>query len=157
MIYPITESLAILARPRGPEGIHRVQVLVSMLTDQETTGPGRGSPLVQHDGRQVRSLSHPDRGLPAPDLARELAELLAEEIRAGNAVGVHCRAGVGRSAVLAAQVLVQLGSSPEEALQQIGRARGCSVPDTEEQLRYVLSLRPPGGFHGLDEALRSLS
>jgi protein-tyrosine phosphatase len=55
----------------------------------------------------------------------------------GNAVAVHCRAGIGRSSLIAACVLVLLGFAPGMAFDLIGKARGVKVPDTEEQRDWV--------------------
>jgi protein-tyrosine phosphatase len=50
---------------------------------------------------------------------------------------IHCRAGVGRSALIAACLLTQAGLAAEAAFQRIGAARGCVVPDTAEQKQWV--------------------
>jgi protein-tyrosine phosphatase len=55
----------------------------------------------------------------------------------GKAVGVHCRAGIGRSSLIAAALLIQNGVSPETAFLTIQEARGCPVPDTVEQRNWV--------------------
>ncbi len=52
---------------------------------------------------------------------------------------IHCRAGIGRSGMLAACVLVKAGLDPEAALQRVSEARGCPVPDTEEQRAWVFA------------------
>ena len=89
----------------------------------------------------ISYLSFPikDRNTPlskrdALDFARMLANLLKE----GRGVVVHCRQGVGRSALIAACVLVLSGVSVNKAFELIENARGCSVPDTEEQRKWVV-------------------
>jgi protein-tyrosine phosphatase len=52
-------------------------------------------------------------------------------------VVIHCRQGVGRSALIAACVLVLRGVSVEKVFDLIENARGCSIPDTEEQRDWV--------------------
>jgi protein-tyrosine phosphatase len=79
-----------------------------------------------------------DRGLPASsEAAHELWNALASKIRAGRSVGVHCRAGIGRSGLVAAGVLIRLGVPEMKAWEQISQARGRSVPDTEEQRSWL--------------------
>jgi len=52
---------------------------------------------------------------------------------------VHCRGSIGRATVTAACTLIQLGRKPRAALAAIEAARGCAVPDTEEQRSWILS------------------
>jgi protein-tyrosine phosphatase len=66
-------------------------------------------------------------------LTTELVERLAR----GEGVAVHCRAGIGRAAQLAACVLVRLGTRADDALAIIGRARDLDVPDTQEHRAWV--------------------
>jgi len=55
----------------------------------------------------------------------------------GKSVTIHCRQSVGRSALLAATLLVEAGINPDEAFRRIEAARGCPVPDTPEQRAWV--------------------
>jgi protein-tyrosine phosphatase len=64
--------------------------------------------------------------------------MLANLLKEGRGVVVHCRQGVGRSALIAACVLVLSGVSVNKAFELIENARGCSVPDTEEQRKWVV-------------------
>ncbi len=52
---------------------------------------------------------------------------------------VHCRAGIGRSAVVAAGILLQAAFGPEEAFARVSEVRGVDVPDTDEQHNWVVS------------------
>jgi hypothetical protein len=54
---------------------------------------------------------------------------------------MHCRGSIGRAPVTAACTLVHLGWTPADALKAIEKARGCSLPDTEEQRRWILSYK----------------
>ena len=60
----------------------------------------------------------------------------------GKRVAIHCRAGVGRSALLAAALLVAGGVEVEAAFRRVADARGCPVPDTPEQRAWVARLAP---------------
>ena len=60
-------------------------------------------------------------------------------LRDDRSVAIHCRIGVGRSALVAACVLGALGQSLEAAWQSIQQARKTSVPDTPEQRSWVTS------------------
>lgn len=79
-----------------------------------------------------------DRGVPDSQLKmRRLAEEAADRIRDGESVAVHCRAGIGRSGLAAAAILCLLGHGPDEAFERIRAARRVTVPDTDEQRRWV--------------------
>ena len=90
-------------------------------------------------------MSHPvpDRDIPAsaPEtwkLARSLAERFAE----GKKIVAHCRMGIGRSPLLLACILVSGGLTPDDAWEAIGSARGCVVPDTQEQREWLARTAP---------------
>jgi protein-tyrosine phosphatase len=53
---------------------------------------------------------------------------------------IHCRAGIGRSSVIAATILRLGGMEGEAAFDAIERARGLAVPDTEAQRDWLLAL-----------------
>ena len=71
-----------------------------------------------------------------------LARSLAREFRRGEAIAVHCYAGIGRSALLLACILVSLGVEAEAAWAAISRARGFDVPETAGAAGLGLPDRP---------------
>jgi protein-tyrosine phosphatase len=78
----------------------------------------------------------PDGGAPEDeeeflDVARDLAE----ELRDGANVLIHCNAGIGRTGMLAACTLMALGLGKDDALRAIEEAG--AGPETAEQLRMV--------------------
>jgi protein-tyrosine phosphatase len=58
-------------------------------------------------------------------------------LRNGEAVGVHCRAGIGRSSMMVASTLIRNGLSVDSAFSAVQEARGCSVPVTPEKRKWV--------------------
>jgi hypothetical protein len=65
-----------------------------------------------------------DTGVPALEDARRGVAFIAEHIRVGRKVYVHCASGVGRSVSLSLCYLcAHEGTSPDEALASITRAR----------------------------------
>lgn len=143
-------TLAIVLRPRGDDWLEDelqrlkrsgIQTLVSMLEPWEADGLGlaREGSLAEHAGLNFLSYPIPDRQTPSNLSAfREFAARLADRVRSGEHVGVHCRGSIGRSTVLAASVLIHLGWRTREALVAIEAARECPVPDTEEQRSWIL-------------------
>ena len=90
------------------------------------------------EGIEYLSFPVPDRGVPASfSGTRRLVDFLVEKLIGGLGVGIHCRAGIGRSSLIAACVLVKLGVTPSECFTTIARSRGLPVPDTSEQQRWL--------------------
>ena len=142
--------LAILPRPRGGDWLEdeaRSWSRTGFDTVVSVLEPDEAADLDLADeqraagaaGIQFISLPVPDRGVPDSRAAvATVAAALAEAVVAGKRVGMHCRQGVGRSAVLAACVLISLGVDPAAALARIAAARGLPVPETPEQRQWVL-------------------
>lgn len=142
--------LAVLPRPRGGDWladevrslrVAGVDVLVSLLTPEEAAELDLAGEADCCAGCGIDFLSFPfaDRSLPASEAeALALVRRLAALVAGGKAVAVHCRQGVGRSALVTACVLAALGERPDAALEQVASARGCPVPDTAEQRAWVL-------------------
>jgi protein-tyrosine phosphatase len=142
--------LGIMPRPRGGDWLEDeirslkmsdVDAIVSLLEPEEITelDIAEEKSLCEANGISYLSFPIKDRNTPfskrdALDFARMLANLL----RDGRSVVIHCRQGVGRSALVAACVLVLRGVSVDKAFEKIESARGYSVPDTEEQRRWVV-------------------
>ncbi|MBT9290571.1 protein-tyrosine phosphatase family protein [Prosthecodimorpha staleyi] len=85
-------------------------------------------------------LNFPVRDFAVPESFGEAAALVgavADQIAGGDAVAIHCRAGIGRSGMFASAVLVALGEAPDAAMAAVSAARGCDVPETEAQRAWV--------------------
>jgi protein-tyrosine phosphatase len=153
-IYPINAAApnraAIVARPRGGDWLldevsalsrEGIDVLVSMLTEEESKELGleRESEDCEAAAIKFVNLPIPDRSVPSDtdDFLRGI-EQLAEMVRDGRSLAVHCRASIGRSSVLAVSVLVRLGWDANDAFNAVETARGCSIPDTPEQRQWVI-------------------
>jgi protein-tyrosine phosphatase len=142
--------LAVLPRPRGGDWLEDeirslrfsgVDVLVSLLArdEVEELDLADEARCCAAGGIEFVSFPFADRGVPASlcdtlSLVRRLAALLV----GGKTVVIHCRQGVGRSALVAACGLASLGERPEAAFARIATARGRPVPDTPEQREWVL-------------------
>ncbi|MBV8671976.1 MAG: dual specificity protein phosphatase family protein [Acidobacteriaceae bacterium] len=146
--------LAIVARPRGDEWLEDdlanlkrggIEILISLLEADEAAylGLRRESDLAERAGLEFISYPIPDRTTPEDEHSfRHLVEYLVEVVNAGKRIGAHCRGCIGRSTVLMAAILIQLGFKPSHALTLIQQGRGCAVPDTPEQLHWILSFKP---------------
>jgi len=143
-------QLAIIPRPRGgdwlPDDIEfmqraGIQVLASALT------PGEMEELVLTEEqsycakRGIKFYGFPieDRSVPETPLDfNAFIETLNAELQAGLAIAIHCRAGIGRSSLIAACLLIRQGVHADDAVAAIEAGRGCSVPDTPEQRTWIM-------------------
>lgn len=157
-IYSIKEAapsrIAIVARPRGGDWLcdelsalsrEGIDVLVSMLTQEEANELGLHRESEECEAAAIKfvNLPIPDRSVPLDrDSFLRSVEDLAEMVRTGRFLGVHCRASIGRSSVLAISVLMQLGWDADKAFHAVESARGCSIPDTPEQRLWVIQNVP---------------
>ncbi len=152
-LYPIDGPwpgrLAILPRPRGGDWLEDevagwkragLDVVVSALTpdEVESLDLGREKAEANRQGIEVLSFAIPDRGTPessadAEVVFRRLGKLLSE----GKHVGIHCRQGVGRSAIITATLLIRAGVEGDDAWRRVEAARGYPVPDTPGQRDWV--------------------
>jgi len=79
---------------------------------------------------------------PSIDAFNTLIAKLGDAVAMGKSVAIHCRAGIGRSAMVAAGVLNYLHVDTGAALDMVAEARKFEVPQTEEQRQWILGYRP---------------
>ncbi|HEV8018499.1 MAG TPA: ADP-ribosylglycohydrolase family protein [Steroidobacteraceae bacterium] len=114
----------------------------------DLTHPGEAAPYDEGLPVAIGFLRKPipDHGIPAePGHMAETLMCLRQALRAGQIVYLHCRAGIGRTAMVAGCLLVEHGLSGEEALTELNRLWQQSpraqdwpvVPETDEQADYV--------------------
>jgi protein-tyrosine phosphatase len=142
-------KIALAARPRGGEDLDDemlawraagVDLVVSLLETSEV----RELDLAQQEVSCRRNniafmrFAISDRGIP--EYRREfklLIESLSKEVLSGKSLAIHCRAGIGRTGLVACCLLQSLGMKSEPAFRLLSEARGVPVPDTTEQQEYA--------------------
>ncbi|MCP4614877.1 MAG: tyrosine protein phosphatase [Bradyrhizobium sp.] len=147
----LTGRMAIAARPRADDWLEAevdawkhsgIDVIVSLLEHEEVLELGlrREAELCRANGIDFVSFPIRDRGVPdSRQEVSRIARVLASGLRDGRSVAIHCRAGIGRSSVVAACTLIFCGRKAEDALALIEASRGVSIPDTDEQRSWVLA------------------
>lgn len=98
-----------------------------------------------------------DHGLPeSEDVMRAIIATMQTGIATGNAVYIHCRAGIGRTGTAVGCFLREGGSSGDAALEELNRVwQQCersaiwpTVPETAAQHAYVLGWNPATAAKG---------
>jgi len=147
-------TLAIVSCPRGDDKLKSdlfelksagIDTVLSLLEPDEAAWLGLADEeRLAHDlGLNFISFPIPDANVPLDaKLFESFIADLARRVLGGENVGVHCRGCIGRSTVAIACALIRLGFSSHTALAAVEAARGCAVPDTLEQERYILHFRP---------------
>jgi protein-tyrosine phosphatase len=152
-------KLAIAPRPRGGDWLAdevrawrsaNVDVIVSLLTADEIADLELDDEQKLGEANGLEFISFPiiDRSVPS---SRErwswLINELAERLRQGKNVVVHCRQGIGRAALVAIALLMRAGVDLGTAIQRVGKARGVNVPETQDQKRWLASTPDKAEIH----------
>jgi len=157
-LYEITPcpigQLAIMPRPRGGEWLRGemaslksrgVTDLVSMLLPAEEIELGLQNESQYCAELGIRFHRHPvpDRGIPLRPGFDDFIALLLPTLKQHGFIAIHCRAGIGRSSVMAAAFLCRLGLPASDAIALISRARWFDVPDTDAQENFIYAFDKP--------------
>ena len=146
---PWRGRLGIVPRPRGAEWLNDetrawreagIDVVVSLLepgeeVELDLTGESTSS---RAGGLGFRAFPILDRGVPrSHEAAADLADQLVDALRSGKTVAVHCRQGIGRSAMMVAATLIAGGLDAQTAVNAIRQSRGLDVPETPAQRQWI--------------------
>ena len=143
-------QIAIVARPRGGDWLEDetqswansgLDAVVSLLTNEEMIDLDieREAELSAAAGLKFYNFPITDRDVPKSraevlNLIAKLEKLLLT----GKNVGIHCRQGIGRSALIAAALFVAFDVDAATAFREISEARGLIVPETAEQHDWLV-------------------
>ncbi len=153
-MYEITPCpqgrLAIMPRPRGDAWLRGelaslkargVTDLATMLTpaEEEECGLLAEEQLCAELG--IGFHRHPiyDRGVPPEQGFDQFISSLVPILLQQGFLAVHCRAGIGRSGVVTAALLIRLGLSAHDAIMLISNSRGFEIPDTDAQYEFIFA------------------
>jgi protein-tyrosine phosphatase len=150
---PRAGRLAIMACPRSGDWLADeiacwkqagIDTVVSLLEREEVAeiGLNQEAELCGAEKIEFVLFPIPDRGVPASlHDAAILVDGVCARLTAGKTVAVHCRAGIGRSSLVAACVLTRFGYETSEAFGLIATSRGVTVPDTDAHRDWVMRFR----------------
>ena len=114
----------------------------------DLTEPGEAVPYHTELPLSVDYLRKPIRDHGVPNNAAAMAgilDCLSEGLRSRAVVYLHCRAGIGRTAMVAGCLLMERGLAADEALAELNRCwqqsahspQWPTVPETDAQTHYV--------------------
>ena len=148
--------LAVMPRPRSDEwlpdevrswrlaGVNRVVSLLELHESKELGLVTEGE-LCEENGLTFTSFPIADRGVPnSLNQAARLIRSIHADLLRGKGVAIHCRAGIGRSGLIAGCILLTLDIPEQEVFPRITRARGVKVPDTAEQVAWLARIAREG-------------
>jgi protein-tyrosine phosphatase len=119
-----------------------IQQVVSLLEPGEARSLGLDAERFETKALGMGFVSFPiaDMGTPASveDFA-EITHTLFRRIDRGINTLVHCRAGIGRSGLFAAGMLLYAGMDAEQAFAHVGKMRGLRVPETLDQHNWLVT------------------
>lgn len=148
---PFEGRLAISARPVGWEYAAEsaagwrtsgLDVIVSMLEPDEAAelGLDQEAPICRAAGIHFINCPVPDHGTPEDeDMVLAAVNEALGALEQGKRVAAHCFAGIGRSPLFVACVLVRHGVPADVAWTRLNAARGLRLPDTTAQQQWVSS------------------
>ncbi len=144
-------KLALMARPRSGEWLEDeiiglkqlgVDCIVSLIEQHEIIELGLVDEerLCLQNGIEYIHFPIADRETPTSIKAfQNWAERLSTMVRNGDSIVIHCRAGIGRTGLVAACIMMHLGLPFDGIFGILTKTRGVKVPDTEIQISWVKS------------------
>jgi protein-tyrosine phosphatase len=116
--------------------------LVSLVEADELPGGRDGyAAAVAAAGLCWAHLPIRDFGTPDADFSRGWRELaLLERLSRAESWVVHCRAGLGRTGLVASRLLIEAGAAPAAAIARIRREHAAGAVETRAQSDYLFNL-----------------
>ncbi len=146
-------NIGMMARPKGNDwledeiiklnklGINMVVSLLEKHEERELNIEKEHEFCPKHN---IEFINFPikDRGVPKDiNSFLQLISSINQRLKHGKKIAIHCRMGIGRTSILAAGALIRNGNDPESVFEFLSEKRTLTVPDTNEQIEWVQSLK----------------
>lgn len=144
-------ALYLMARPSSGERLQQefaairtmgIDRIVSLLEPQEAMNIGLGDEQKIAEAHSMEFLSYPIPDMALPVSLNSFAlftRQLNRDCTKGVNTLVHCHAGIGRTGLIAAGVLLHSDYSAVDAFSHLSEKRGTQVPDTPEQYEWIVT------------------
>ena len=119
-----------------------ITLVVSLLDELNTQALGLQLEDMACRAHDIAFIHSPVRDRSAPSSSDQFIEAVVttyDHVVSGGHGLAHCWAGIGRTGLFAASLLVRHGTDPGAAFSQVGAARREPVPDTQEQVDWLLA------------------
>jgi protein-tyrosine phosphatase len=113
---PGANQLSAFSSFLASQPIHKV---VSLLQINEAISLGLEFEETQFDKQGIEFINFQIKDHNVPQFIlpfNQLVKILAEDLNQGKNIAIHCYAGIGRTGILAAALLINLGESVDSAL-----------------------------------------
>ena len=153
-LIPLTTAGRLYIMPRPPSQElrpviaalfeHSVSKLICLLPESEINelGLAREAQFCSEYNIDFTHFPIDDFSLPEVRSLVLLARRCADDLRQGQSICIHCRAGIGRTGTVAGCILRELGFTSDKAVALIGKSRGVAIPDTPAQLQFIRDYEP---------------
>ena len=126
----------------------RAAAVVTLMTTEELERYRIAEIGAEVRARSMEWFHLPIRDYHTPDAAFEAvwpqrSAHLRAMVAGGGRILVHCRGGLGRAGMVAARLLVEMGTAPEQAIQTVRRERNARAIETRDQEGWVRRGRGP--------------
>jgi len=118
----------------------KITKIVSLLEEYEAFSLGLSEErlICNQKGIEFIQFQIEDRGVPDIKIFRALVTQLSLDLKNGENIAIHCRAGVGRAGLLSSCILKNCDIDVKRAIEEVSSARRITIPDTKEQYKYIL-------------------
>ncbi|MFK8010694.1 MAG: dual specificity protein phosphatase family protein [Marinicellaceae bacterium] len=148
--YPLKRgSINMMPKPPGSSQLpsyiqflksKSIDIVVSLLQYQEIMNHALTNEGIECEEHGIEFINFPIKDHSNPQFFlpfNQLIEQLVKRIEMGKNIAIHCYAGIGRTGLVAASILIKQGMQVDEALISLSRARGLRVPETIQQITWL--------------------
>ncbi len=120
----------------------RPALVISLTPREEMVAHGSDRLGQDMQERGARWVHFPIADFGVPDATvnaawAELSSYARKALAGGGRVLVHCKAGCGRSGMIALRLMIEAGELPDNALRRLRNLRPCAI-ETDEQMAWSL-------------------
>lgn len=142
-------SISLMPKPPGGSQLpayiqflksRNIDVLVSLLQYEEIISHSLLNEGIECEELSIEFINFPIKDHSTPQFIipfNHLIEQLVKRIESKKNIAIHCYAGIGRTGLIAASILIKMGIQVDEALIKLSQTRGLRVPETIQQITWL--------------------